>query len=357
MLQSDFIKYTLKFKFDAGTSRGVMRERDTWFVKLWDDAEPQKVGIGECAPLPGLSIDNLSLLQENIQRIAKSFSNSKELLLPHFQQIASSLEFFPALRFAFETAIMNLNLGGKRTIFENDFTTKSAPIAINGLVWMGNKSFMLKQIEEKLLEGFSCLKLKIGALDFETEKDILASIRRTYSASEISIRVDANGAFSATEALGKLNQLSDFHIHSVEQPIKVGQWEEMAKLCALSPIPLALDEELIGVYGTQKNKLLDYIKPQYIILKPSLLGGFAMCDEWISLAEKQRVDWWITSALESNIGLNAICQYTYEKTSHKREMPQGLGTGSLYHNNIKSPLCVQKGHIYYDPNGHWGTTH
>ncbi|HAR20789.1 MAG TPA: o-succinylbenzoate synthase, partial [Cytophagales bacterium] len=283
--------------------------------------------------------------------IANSLSFRKEQVL---LQSSSDLNAFPALRFAFETALLDLKNGGERKIFKNDFSLQGAKIPINGLIWMGSKTFMLKQMEEKLMEGFSCLKLKIGALDFQTEKELLASIRSSFSAKEISIRLDANGAFSVSEALEKLNQLSDFEIHSVEQPIKPGQWQEMAKLCALSPIPVALDEELIGVYGSRKSKLLDAIKPHYIILKPSLLGGFAMCDEWISLAEKQGIDWWITSALESNIGLNAICQYTFEKTSHKREMPQGLGTGSLYHNNIKSPLCVQKGHIHYSAKGIWG---
>jgi o-succinylbenzoate synthase len=342
-------KHTLQFKFDAGTSRGVLREKDTWFVKLWDEANPEVFGLGECAPLKGLSPDDRPDFEEEVNRIcAKLTKNNFELETLNFE-----LQSFPSIRFGLETAMLDLRNGGKRMIFDNDFYRQSTPIPINGLIWMGEKTFMLRQIEEKLESGFTCLKMKIGALDFGTELEILAYIRSRFSATDITLRLDANGAFSPNEALGKLELLSEFYIHSIEQPIRQGQIEAMAALCDETPIPIALDEELIGVYGVNKANLLSHIKPQYIILKPTLLGGFAASEEWIYLAENQEIGWWVTSALESNIGLNAICQYTFEQMKGRKAFAQGLGTGSLYHNNIASPLSVGNGYVLYLQEGSW----
>jgi len=350
MLKFDIQKHTLKFKFDAGTSRGILKEKDTWFLKVWDDCIPHIVGIGECGPLKGLSLDDVPEFSYQLSVISRQV-----LVDSRKSSVVSQLDNFPAIRFGIETALLDLKNGGNRIIFQNDFSSGKASIPINGLIWMGSKEFMLQQIEEKLELGYSCLKMKIGAIDFETELEILKSIRNRFSANEITLRLDANGAFSVPDAMRKLNQLAEFHIHSIEQPLSQGQWKEMTDLCAKTPIPIALDEELIGIYGSQKSELLDVIKPQFIILKPTLLGGFRMCDEWISLAEKKNVDWWITSALESNIGLNAICQYTYEKTQGKSKMPQGLGTGSLYHNNISSPLTISNGQIKYNTQEKWSS--
>ena len=349
MLNFDIQKHILQFKFDAGTSRGVLKEKETWYLKIWDESNPEIIGIGECGPLKGLSIDDVPDFSCQLSVVSyQLFQNCQP------STVNQQLENYPAIRFGIETALLDLQNGGKRVVFQNDFSDGKASIPINGLVWMGSKEFMLQQIEEKLANGYSCLKLKIGAIDFETELDILKTIRKSFSADEIMLRLDANGAFSKTDALEKLHQLAEFQIHSIEQPIHQGQWQAMADLCKNTPIPIALDEELIGVYGDRKIELLDVVKPQFIILKPTLMGGFEMCDEWIALAEKRGIDWWITSALESNIGLNAICQYTYSKTQHKLQMPQGLGTGSLYHNNIASPLAISEGRISYNSDNEWG---
>lgn len=346
-----FKKYILDFRFDAGTSRGVLRQKETWFLYLH---EKGLTGIGEAGPLKGLSIDdnNLELekkLRSVVDQVSKtSIAKLKELDLREF----FGLEIFPSINFALETALYDLMNGGKRLIFNNDFSRGSQKIPINGLIWMGKSQFMLDQINQKLDEGYNCLKMKIGAIDFETEYQILASIREKFSESQITLRVDANGAFTEEDVFQKLDRLSDFKIHSIEQPVKPGQPELMAELCKNSPVPVALDEELIGVSGIEnKRKLLETLKPPFIILKPTLLGGFGASNEWIELAEGQNTGWWITSALESNIGLNAIAQYTAEKNTGS--MPQGLGTGQLYKNNIGSPLVISKGELLYDSARSW----
>jgi len=260
---------------------------------------------------------------------------------------------FPSIQMGLETAFLSLNASDPFQLFPSEFSEGSAGIPINGLVWMGDKEFMNRQISEKIKAGFSCLKMKIGAIDFETELSLLQSIRNEFSPSDIQLRVDANGAFQAHEAMDKLNRLSDFHLHSIEQPIAKGQWDEMARLCEETPIPIALDEELIGIFDSEeKASLLDQVNPHYIILKPSFIGGFQGCDAWIALAEERGIEWWVTSALESNVGLNAISQYTFTKNS---KLPQGLGTGSLYTNNIVSPLTVRNGSIHYATNMPWNT--
>ena len=256
---------------------------------------------------------------------------------------------FPAIRFGVETAWLDLHHGANRIIFQNDFLS-GKPIPINGLIWMGESDEMVRQIHKKVVQGFRCIKLKIGGLDFEVECDVLREIRAHYPSSEITIRLDANGAFHPAEALTKLHRLSKFDIHSIEQPIKEGQ-AEMQSLCKKSPIPIALDEELISHHLIDsKRKILEEIQPHYIILKPSLHGGIGGCEEWIDLATRMGIGWWITSALESNIGLNAICQYT---ASHQLSLPQGLGTGAIYQNNIDSPLTVSDGQIFLDNSKTW----
>lgn len=342
-------KHVLQFKFDAGTSRGILKEKATWLIRIYDQQQPAQGGFGECGPLTGLSIDDdPKMLEAALDRLS-TLEN-----LHHAGQLVD-LDLFPSLRFALETAFGDLQNKGRLNVFENAFSNGSSSIPINGLIWMGSKDFMLQQIKEKLEVGFTCLKLKIGALDFDTEKEVLAFIRRRFGKEEVTLRVDANGAFHPRDALQKLRELSDFHIHSIEQPIRQGQWEEMASLCLKSPVPIALDEELIGIHELiGKHEMLEQINPGYVILKPTLLGGFTASDEWIELAEKRGIGWWITSALESNVGLNAICQYTFEKLKGKRDIiPQGLGTGGLYHNNIPSPLQVREGCIFSNPTHAW----
>ena len=250
-------------------------------------------------------------------------------------------------------ALQSLDSKDPFVLFPSHFTDGKAGIPINGLIWMGEKSFMKEQIEDKIQQGFSCIKLKIGAIDFDAEMELLRYIRKEFSAKEIELRVDANGAFQPENALEKLKRLSDLSLHSIEQPIRQGQYKEMAKLCKETPLPIALDEELIGVFNTSdKENLIEEIKPQYIILKPSLIGGFQGTKEWVNLAEKNQIGWWITSALESNIGLNAIAQFTYLQNN---PMPQGLGTGSLFTNNIESPLQVKGENLNYNPQLTWET--
>jgi o-succinylbenzoate synthase len=258
---------------------------------------------------------------------------------------------FPSIQFGLETAFRSLDGETPFLLFPSDFTKGEKNIPINGLVWMGEEAYMKQQIEEKLQQGFNCIKLKIGAIDFEKELGLLRFIRQNFSPEQIEIRVDANGAFTADEALNKLNQLSVFQLHSIEQPIRQKQVDAMTELCKQTPFPIALDEELIGVFGTEnKEALLKKIQPQYIILKPSLVGGFRGTKEWIDIAEKHGIGWWITSALESNIGLNAIAQWTYTLSN---PMPQGLGTGALYTNNFDSPLEVRNGELAYNPITQW----
>lgn len=337
-MQAHFYKYLLNFKQASGTSRGVLTQKETYFLIL--EHNDQK-GIGECAVFRGLSSDDVPEYEQKLAWVCENIHRGKEFLL-------SELVEFPSLFYGVEQAFKTLENHNLFIHFPSLFTEGKAAIPINGLIWMGKPEFMLEQIHKKISEGFTTIKLKIGALDFETELAILKHIRKEFNENEITLRVDANGAFKVNEALEKLKKLSDFDIHSIEQPIKAGQWENMAGLCEKTPLAIALDEELIGIHEMEeKTKLMSQIKPQYIILKPSLHGGIQGCDEWISLAEKQNTGWWITSALESNIGLNAIAQYTY---SLDINIPQGLGTGGLFTNNFDGPLQVEKGFLKYNPN-------
>lgn len=344
MLKIEWLKYDLKFKRPAGTSRGVLKTKGTYFLKVWDDAVPAVFGLGECNLFRGLSIDDKPEYESKLDKLAEQ---------PYYyvKNLHNALLDWPSIRFGLEMAFIDFIKGGNRLLFSSEFTSGVEGIPINGLIWMGEKSFMKEQIKKKIEQGFQCLKLKIGAIDFEDEMDLLKAIRSEFSSDVLELRVDANGAFKPEDALSKLDALSKFQIHSIEQPIRQGQLKEMAKLCTKTPLPIALDEELIGVLDAEKKvQLLDEINPQYIILKPALLGGFAASDEWIRFADERNIPWWITSALESNIGLNAIAQWTY---SHKNLMYQGLGTGQLFTNNIESPLQINQAKLFYTLGQHW----
>lgn len=342
-MKASYKKYILDFKRPSGTSRGILRQKETWFIGIHEN---DKFGIGECALLRGLSIDDLPEYEQKLKWTCENIDLGKKVLW-------ESLHDFPSIQFGVEQAFLSLGSDDLFELFPSDFTQREKPISINGLVWMGDFEFMREQIEQKLSDGFKCIKLKIGAIDFKKEIALLESLRNNYSEEVLEIRVDANGAFSAKEALDKLKVLTEFKLHSIEQPIHQGNYSEMKRLCEESPFPIALDEELIGVFEpSKKEELLRTIRPQYIILKPSLIGGYRGSEEWISLAEKNKVGWWVTSALESNIGLNAISQWTYNLNN---EMPQGLGTGNLYNNNIESPLTVQDGQLFYDQAKNWNT--
>jgi len=340
-MTASYQKYTLNFKRPSGTSRGVMTEKETWFIILEKD---NKKGIGECGLLRGLSVDDRPDYEQTLQWACDNIHLGEERLW-------EALIEFPSIQFGLETALRSLEADSPFEIFPSTFTKGEENIPINGLVWMGDEAYMKQQIEEKIAQGFSCIKLKIGAIDFDKELALLDSIRQNFSPQQMEIRVDANGAFSVENALSKLTQLFVYKLHSIEQPIKERQHEAMAQLCFNTHLPIALDEELIGVFDiVEKESLLQKIKPQYIIIKPSLVGGFRGSGEWIALAQKYNIGWWVTSALESNIGLNAIAQWAYLQNN---PMPQGLGTGALYTNNFDSPLVVKNGRLCYDNSLKW----
>ena len=336
MLKLSFYKHTSIFKTPGGTSRGILHTKDSWILTLTKQDYPQIKGMGEVSIIEQLSIDNPHLIEAKLQWLCTQINNDLSLLM-------AELDPFPAIQFGLETAFLDLQTGGKQVLFPTDFTRGTKGIAMNGLVWMGTFAEMHQQLQEKIASGFTCIKIKVGAIDFEQELSLLKQIRTAFSSGEIEIRVDANGAFPPQEAEEKLKRLSAYDLHSIEQPIKQGQWNEMARLCEKNIIPIALDEELIGV-TVKKQELLKSIKPQYIIVKPSLLGGFQKTDEWITVAEENNIAWWATSALETNIGLNAIAQWTATKNN---PMPQGLGTGQLFTNNFPTPLQVKNGELWY----------
>lgn len=342
-MKASYKRYDLNFKRPSGTSRGVLTQKETWFLTLEREG---KTGIGECGLLRGLSFDDRPDYEQKLEWVCENISLGEHKLW-------ESLLEFPSIQFGLETAFRSLESENPYVIFPSGFTSGEKSIAINGLVWMGDEDFMREQIREKIASGFRCIKLKIGAIDFEKELQLLSFIRSEFTPDQMEIRVDANGAFSYNDALDKFNQLSEFKLHSIEQPIAKGQYDKMAKLCSETPLPIALDEELIGVISTShKAALLDKIQPQFIILKPSFIGGFRGSQQWIELAEQRNIGWWITSALESNIGLNAIAQWTFTLGT---SMPQGLGTGALYTNNIDSPLAVENGSLWYRPHLGWST--
>ncbi|HEY0655777.1 MAG TPA: o-succinylbenzoate synthase [Chryseosolibacter sp.] len=347
-LRATYFKRVFEFNFKARTSRGRMLDKTSWFIKI-SEAGSATFGIGEAGPLPGLSIDSLPDFEERLAKILDEFNASQYSQLTWDQVAGFVPREMPSIRFAFETALLDLNNGGKRILFDNEFV-KGRRIPINGLIWMGDMDFMMGQISIKISEGFDCIKLKVGGLDFDRECDVLQYIRKRYFRENIVIRLDANGAFKVDDVLYKLEQLNRFGIHSIEQPIKPDN-PHLEELCRKSPIPIALDEELIGkTEVTEMADLLDRVRPQYIVLKPMLHGGLKCCEEWIRQAEQRKIGWWMTSSLESSVGLNAIAQFT---ANYKTEIPQGLGTGKIYDNNFESPLEVSKGMLFHNPKEKW----
>ncbi len=351
-LQASYSKKVFQFNFNARTSRGLMPDKSSWFIKIWDEKHPQIVGIGECGPLPGLSTDASPDFEDVVAGVVQKIPSLRNTgVFPNLSLHSIIPSGFSAITFGVETALLDLYNGGKRIIFENDFSS-GMPIPINGLIWMGEQDFMMRQIDQKLAQGFKCLKLKVGGLDFKDECEVLSYIRSRYADRNLTVRLDANGAFGE-DALLRLQELAKFEIHSIEQPIQPNL-PQMAELCRLSPIPIALDEELIGKENRDtKLGLLYRLRPQFIILKPTLHGGLSGCAEWIEIAERLGIGWWITSALESNIGLNAICQFV---SNYGISIPQGLGTGTIYANNIKSPLVIGDGRIFIDNQLGWNIT-
>jgi o-succinylbenzoate synthase len=349
-LKLEFQRVTLRFKFEAGTSRGTLREKDSWIIKLWEKGVPGKFGLGELSPLPGLSLDDkvdyqheLTWLKDNFPPV--SMPKSEEDCL----SLAASLAGLdrPSLRFALETALIDLWTGSRRILYPSAFTAGNHRIPVNGLIWMGNEVFMEEQARQKIAEGYTCLKMKIGAINFSSELQILRKIKQS---GVRVLRTDANGAFFPDEVMGVLKQLSQLNLHSIEQPIAAGDWQMMARICRISLVPIALDEELIGIEGARRKEMLHLIKPQFIVLKPTLLGGIVSTLEWIRLAEEMGIRWWITSALESNIGLNVISQLTAWLNYQGH---QGLGTGQLYENNFDSPMNVSEGFMQYTDTRLW----
>lgn len=342
-MKAHVINYELIFKQPAGTSRGTLHTKKTFFLVVQNENHK---GIGECNMFKGLSIDDRPDYEQKLQWVCDHIHLEPAVMMQELIE-------WPSILMGYETAMRSLQSSDPFLLFPSLFTEALDTIPVNGLVWMGNHDFMLGQLEEKLKAGFDCIKFKIGAIDFEKEMALLEKIRRRFSSDQITIRVDANGAFTAQQAPAVLNRLASYDVHSIEQPIQQGQWQEMAALCEKTPVPIALDEELIGIYELKDRiKCIDTIKPQYIILKPALIGGFISSQSWINVATSHKTGWWITSALESNIGLNAIAQFTYTLGV---TMPQGLGTGGLFTNNIEAPLAVEKGHLWCNKSGKWYT--
>ena len=334
-MKIDIEERVLHFKQPAGTSRGVYTERRIWLVTISDG---ERIGVGECAPLPNLSCDDIPNYTEVLRRFCDEVERTGEL-------DTEALRDYPSMLFGLETALMDVRCkmeDGRSLLFDNAFSRGEVGIPINGLVWMGSFEEMRERIEQKLAQGFHCVKLKIGAIDFDAELELIKRIRERFSLHEVELRVDANGAFPFEKALYKMELLSQYALHSIEQPIKAKQWANMAELCRESPLPIALDEELIGVNDPdQKRQMLNIIRPRYIILKPSLHGGMMGVREWIDIANDMGIGSWITSALESNIGLNAIAQLTADIYGPHIRMPQGLGTGQLFTDNIPMPLEIR----------------
>lgn len=343
-INAQSVDIDFQFTSPVKTSRNTLTGKTSHFIILRDEAGFK--GIGECSPVYGLSMENEADLKTKIEDCLQMINTG---MSPEFVDT----EGFPSLTFAMETALLDLKSMGRKLLFKTKFSQKQVPIKINGLIWMGDIEFMEHQVKDKVAKGFNCIKIKIGSHDFESEIKFLERVRKKYG-NKIELRLDANGAFDARSALEKLHILSEFNIHSIEQPIKKGQLEVLAELMEKTPIPIALDEELIGVQLNEIPQLLDTIKPHYIILKPGLLGGFKACDRWISEAEKRRIGWWATSFLESNIGLNAIAQWT---SQYNTEMYQGLGTGNIYIKNIESPLELRGEKLYYSNAKKWKLSH
>ncbi len=365
-LVARYMPFQLAFKKPAGTSKGILNDKPSYFLIFASSKAPEiPLGIGEASLIPHISPDDNADHEPTLKAYVDTI-NAKNISLSNFEEASEWLPLllqqyvfdlisakFPSIRFAAECALRGLANGNAHTIYKNQFSNGQQPIPINGLVWMNNIDIMRTQAAEKIAQGYNCIKLKIGALNFADELALLQEIRAEHPADKLTLRVDANGAFSPEEALDKLDALAPLQLHSIEQPIAKGNFEAMEKLCELSEVPIALDEELTSTYTFSGRKaMLEQISPEYIVLKPSLLGGFTACSEWISLAESMGIGWWITSALESNVGLNAIAQFT---ANYEITMPQGLGTGQLYEKNITSPLTIKAGKLHYQKSIAWET--
>ena len=340
-MKAAYAPYTLNFITPGGTSRGIMKTKDTYFIKIWEESCPEIFGIGECALFKGLSAEDNENYETKLVELCQNIENG----------VPTDLSCHSSILFGFETAILDFTNGGKRICYPSRFTDGEYKIPINGLIWMGKKEEMIARIDKKVAAGFHTIKLKIGAIDFKEELEIIKHIRTKYSDKDLEIRVDANGGFSPENVMKRLSELSKYNIHSIEQPIKAGQWEDMAQICRNTPIPVALDEELIGItHPMEMMELLKTIRPHYIILKPALTGGLSGSLEWLKMAAQFQIGGWITSALESNIGLNAIAQWV---TTLQPKIPQGLGTGMVFSNNIESPLRQREDYLIYDKDKHW----
>lgn len=344
MMSAAFFPYTLRFKRPAGTSRGVLHSKETYFVRL---AQGDAVGWGECGPVAGLSIDEGPNLAQELARICHAINAGQP---PN----ALDLTELPSVAFALESALLDLETGGHQRLFDTPFARGHRLLPTHGLIWMDSVDGLLQQIEEKVARGYRVVKMKVGALPLAQECALLAAMRARFPADQIELRLDANGAFTPADALIKLTQLVHYDVHFLEQPIKPGQWQELAAICAHSPIPIGLDEELIGIHAqAERARLLDTLRPQHLIIKPTLLGGLAAADDWIALAAERGIGWWINSALESNVGLNAIAQWLAAKDDDRIH---GLGTGQLFTNNIPSPIQLRHNGLIYDPNSAWDFT-
>ena len=344
MLRARWIEHTLRPRFELGTSKGPITARTVWYLMAWHRDRPEVQGFGEAALFPGHSKEFPADVRTKLLELCADTSNWE-------QRLRTDLVDVPSVRFAVEQCLRDLEAGGSKMLFPSEFTLGRQAIPINGLVWMGDKATMKQRIREQIDGGYSTVKMKIGAIGIEDELTLLKNVRAEYKAADLTLRVDANGAFSAQQAPEVLKRLADLQVHSIEQPVAPGLYEVMTELCADPPIPIALDEDLIGANTHDaKVDLLDNVRPQYIVIKPSLVGGWAAAQEWIDLAKARNIGWWITSALESSIGLNAIAQYT---ATLNVSMAQGLGTGKVYANNIPSPLLAEKGFLHYRPEAEW----
>ena len=342
MFTISYFPYPLHFKRPAGTSRGYLRTKVSYFFRMAYKDQPNVVGWGECGPIKGLSVDDWPNLVAQLDRVCERINAGQPLETLDLSQ-------WPSIAFGLEMARLDLEHGGKRLLFPSDFSQGRAGLPLHGLIWMDSHEGILRQVANKVDQSFTCIKMKIGALDFEQECAVLADIRQRFP--EVQLRLDANGAYTPDDALRVLERLAHFDIHFLEQPIKPKQWSAMAKVCAESPIPIALDEELIGIHDNQQRKtLLETIQPQHIVLKPMLLGGFAAAEKWMELAEKLGIEWWINSSLESNVGLNAICQWT---SALQTGRIHGLGTGMLYTNNVPSPIRLSGSRLHIDHSQAW----
>lgn len=344
MIAARWIERTLQPRFELGTSKGPINARTVWYLLAWETDRPDVVGIGEAALFPGHSKEFPADVKTKLIELCADTSDWQ-------RRLTTDLVDVPSVRFAVEQCLRDLDVSGTKQLFPSAFTLGQRSIPINGLVWMGDKATMKQRIREQIEKGFTTVKMKIGAIGIDDELELLRSVRAEFDANTITLRVDANGAFNARQAPDILKRLADLEVHSIEQPIAPGLYEIMAELCERSPVPIALDEDLIGLNTRDaKVDLLDNVKPPYIVIKPSLVGGWAATQEWIDLAKARNINWWITSALESSIGLNAIAQYT---ATLNVQLPQGLGTGGVYTNNIPSPLLAERGALHFRPEVGW----